>query len=702
VPEDITRMSESPLNPEQSAEEQKRQTDVEFVKHIKEKKEESKRGMDSLFRLARENIGFVEGIQWTGTNRQGVPVNMQGSAPPGTTRVIDNRTFDMARRLHARLDQPTYKPSATALTEIPQDHDAARAADDILRHLYYETKFNRRKRSMIWWEIAAGWFYIEAYFDPMAGPRIPVVKDNPLTGGFDVSEEPAGAVDFVVRSPFAVYRDTRFNEWERMQYVNIEEVAAREDVLARFSESYAKSHEGKELKDDLRDEYIDPTSYIPEVAGSTADISGIITKSPGGVKGGVKLERYYERPSQDYPKGRQGILAGSKLLYRGDLGAPDLDLPPVPFGYVQRPWAHEGKSPVGEVRGLQKVYNLTLSRWIEHVRRWAAGWLLIPTTAGIPVKGWASTVASIIRYNPGGGKPEFVQPPFGNLRAYLDLMGRIETSMEERMSLPPAMRGQMPRGAKAAKMVELLQEAADAIQAPVLADLADGFSEFWTKCLGLVIEHYSEDAILRIVGEHRRAAVTHMKSDKFKQDWRAKILVRAEAGQPLPASKIARNQLLLDLARRDLMFGPPGTVEHVRKLRDAMGLEPSMFPTDGDKDADIAHNENLRLRQGEPVQLSPIDDDQVHIVEHTDDAKAMRAADPSVDLSHHIQHIDAHRQALQIKLASRMPQPGPGAGAPGPKPSQPPAPPGIVGGGHTPTQTPLGPAGSEPQPVTRG
>jgi hypothetical protein len=290
----------------------------------------------------------------------------------------------------------------------------------------------------------------------------------------------------------------------------------------------------------------------------------------------------------------------------------------------------------------------------------------------------------------------------------LDLLGKLETSMEERMSLPPAMRGQMPRGAKAAKMVELLQEAADQIQAPVLADLADGFSEFWTKTLGLIIEHYTEAGLLRIVGEHRRAAVQYMLSDKFKSEWRSKLLVRSEAGQPLPASRIARNQLLLDLARRDLMFGPPGTVEHVRKLRDAMGLEPSMFPTDGDKDAEIAHNENRRLRHGEDVQISPIDDDQVHIVEHTDDAKSIRSADPTIDIQRHLDHIALHRTSLQAKMQSLTPpppvQPGqPGAkpglpGAPSPTPA---APPSVIGGGHSPNEQSLGPAGSEAQPVSR-
>lgn len=366
-----------------------------------------------------------------------------------------------------------------------------------------------------------------------------------------------------------------------------------------------------------------------------------------------------------------------------------------------RPWAHEGKSPVGEVRGLQKVINVVLARWIEHVRRWAAGWLLIPTTADIPVKGWASTVASIIRYNPAGGKPEFVQPPFGNLRAYLDLLGKAEQSMEERMSLPPAMRGQMPRGAKAAKMVELLQESADAIQAPVIADLADGFSIFWQKVLGLVIEHYPEELLLQICGDHRRAAIKYIKSPKFKADWKAKILVQAESGQPLPASRIARNQLILDLARRDLLFGPPGSQEHIRKLRDALGLESSMVPTENDKDAEIARNENLMLRTGRMPKISPIDDDQVHIVEHSDDAKSMRGANEDANLGPHLQHIMQHRQALQLKMASTMPTPPP-------PPPAPPGKPGAPGPAGVPAPTPPrapgkpGPvAGTEAQPVAR-
>ena len=82
-----------------------------------------------------------------------------------------------------------------------------------------------------------------------------------------------------------------------------------------------------------------------------------------------------------------------------------------------------------------------------------------------------------------------------------------------------------------------------------------------------------------------------------------------------------------------------------------------MFPTDGDKDAEIAHNENMRLQQGQQVQLSPIDDDQVHIVEHTDAAKAIRGADPSSNITLHLQHIGMHRIALQQKMADMQPKP---------------------------------------------
>ena len=674
------------LDPDQEA-----QLNSRLVNDLDLKYAGAERLMRDTHRLWKENISFIEGMQWIKV-RESAMLNVQGMSR-NRIRIADNRLLDHARRLHARLDQVSYAPTVISDSLDDGDRQSARAAQGLVRWFERTKKVRKERRKINWWIVVCGQAYVECFFDPQGGPLVEVpetdeagqpvqeqaVDDagNPafetITDelGQEVSQpimrpkmkwEPAGDVDFLSRSPFSVMRDPRFQDWRKLRWLFVDELASKDEVIGRFGDLIPG------LDKLLPQASYQTTPWMPELAAETSDIMGLPRHRPP-VEDVVNIRRYYERPSREFPQGRFVIYAGVTVLYKGPMPTPNRDFPIVPFSYMGRPWFFEGKSAIDAAKSLQRLYNRILSRMAEHLVRLPAGWLLVPVTAGIPKRSFTNETGSIIRYVPGGGKPEFVFPPFGGLAWYDKFMGRLEASMEERMALPPAVRGQLPRGARAARTVELLQEAADQIQAPVLNDIAESWATFYEISLRFIHRHFSVDRIVGIIGEDKRTEANEFLGNVLARDWNDRLSVKVEAGESLPSSKMMRIEFILTLAQRHQFFGQPGTPEYIQRLSEALDLDAGFAKLEGDIDTSIAEDENIKLLRGdEDVHVRDYDDHIAHMRTHMQMMKRLVVSGREDQADKIFPHFSVHQQKLQAlvapkaKAAAAGPQPGGGGG----------------------------------------
>lgn len=668
------------------------------------------------FRLWKENISFIEGMQWLRV-QQGAMLNVQGISR-NRIRIADNRLLDHARRLHARLDQVSYSPTVIADSLDDGDKQSARAAQAVLRWFDRRKHVRKERRKVNWWIVVCGQAYVESFFDPQGGPLIevpelgpdgqpvmePALDDvgnlvvepvvDPATG-FETGtnpvmqpkmrQEPEGDVDFLVRSPFAIRRDPRFQDWRKLRYIFVEEVAAREEVLDRFGDLVP------DLEAKVPQIQYQTMPWMPELVAETTDMMGL-PRHRAPVTDVVTLRRYYERPSKKHSQGRFVIYAGPVVLYKGPMPTPDRDFPVVPFAYMGRPWFFEGKSAVDAAKALQRLYNRIFSRFAEHLVRLPAGWLLVPVTSGIPKRSFTSETGSIIRYVPGGGKPEFVFPPFGGLAWYDRFLIRLEVSMEERMALPPAVRGQMPKGARAAKMIELLQEAADAIQAPVLNDISDSWGIFYEKILLFVHKHFSVERMVGIIGEDKASESAEFKGEILPRDWHDRLAVRVEAGESLPSSKMMRIEFILTLAKEHGFFGKPDDPDYAKRLGEALDIDAGFLKQDSDVDVSIAEDEDVRLLRGDDtVHVREYDDHLTHLRVHLQFMKRLVVSNKEDQADLILPHLQEHQTVVARLAVSQAPKSGP--------PQQPA---GQGPGGGVPGGPGGGPSPGQPTPATSG
>lgn len=682
------------VNPEDAA--QKAQLDQNLLGELEQKRTQADNAMKDTYRLWKENIAFIEGMQWIRV-RESAMLNVQGISR-NRIRIADNRLLDHARRLHARLDEVRYKPTVIADTLDDGDKMAARAAQGALRWFDRKREVSKERRRVNWWVVVCGQAYVEAYYDPQAGPVLPVPElgpddlpiqeqatddnDQPVTEpttdamGQEVQTpvmrpkmkmEPAGEVDFLVRSPFAIRRDPRFQDWRKLRYIFVEEVCSKEEVIDRFGDSFP------ELEKKIPPIQYQTTPWLPELVAETTDMLGLPKHRPA-VNDVVSLWRYYERPSKAHPQGRFIIYAPGLILYDGPMPTPDADFPVVPFQYLNRPWYLEGKSPVDAAKGLQRLFNRILSRFAEHLVRLPAGWLLVPVTSGIPKRSFTNETGSVIRYVPGGGKPEFVFPPFGGLAWYDRFLTRLESSMEDRMALPPATRGVLPKGARAARTVELLQESADAIQAPVLNDLSDSWSIFYKKILMLMHKHYTTERMITFVGEDKRAETMEFKGDVLPRDWTDRLIVQVESGESLPSSKMMRIEFILTLAQRHGFFGPAGSPEYTRKLAQALDIDAGFMSDDSTYDVSIAEDENVKMikGRGEEVHVRQYDDQLTHLRVHLMFMKRLVVSGREDEADIVLPHLQEHQAEIAKVMAAQVKGTAPSAEPDQKKPGGPP------------------------------
>jgi hypothetical protein len=609
--------------------------DTAFAATVTSRKDEGDRARRGVEKLWKECIAFIEGVQHIIADLQSpVWLNVQANAPPGSERVVNNVLFDHGRRLHAQLTRPSFAPTVSAMTDMPEDYDAARLGQALCRNAFHLQRVSQIKRALTWWIIVPGCCWVETYFDRTEGRN--------------------GRAGMVLRSPFQVYRDPRFTEWDRCRWAIVTETAARSDVLDRYAESY-EARTGRKLVDVLpKDTTVKSNTWMPEVSGRPGgDATGIMTPPPAA-KDAVTVYRYYERPSAKHPRGRHGVVVEQTTVHRSDLSTPGNRIPLTPFGYWVRPWDLEGRSPIGMSLHLQRLANYSLGRWYEHIKRWAAGYLLKDTLSGI-TRGSITNQPDIITHNPGH-PPKFEFPPFGNTQGYVAFMNFIASAIENRMALPPVMRGEMPKGNKAAKSLEILREISEEVGQPIVADLADSWVEVWKQMLGWMQQEYEDDDITSIVGADKQGVAMHFRRGSIPANWEDRILITVDTGGALPTGRLARMQTILELSRKDKLFGNPGTPEHARQLKQAIGFDAGYLESETDLDRSIAQQENTHLRMGQMLPVHEFDDDQTHIAEHLAYIKQLTiTGEPAQFTATIMQHVNQHRAQLANKHKDLQP-----------------------------------------------
>ena len=332
-------------------------------------------------------IRMLRGDQWLYWDRS---AKRLGDVPrgPREVRVTVNQMMNIERSIIARLTLNTPTPVVIPASDTIDDITKATASEMALRYFWLSDKQTRKWHEAIRWMAQTGNCGLHTYFehgyevtkaaDSMPGDEeLDGPKPDKVVGGSKVM----GRVKCDVVSPLNMFFEPGVHSPEEARWVALR--------------SYA-------TKGELKDTYPDKADKIEELSSGTEEQRyGFQDYVPDGR---IEVFEVYWRD------GRHAILSGD-LYLQTEFSEDVRDTFPVRlvrYHIIEGDlW---GQGPMVQIADLQQLYNRTRTQIHANVRLMGNPPWLIPRTADVRKGTIMNKPGGVIRFTPGGGKPEPASP----------------------------------------------------------------------------------------------------------------------------------------------------------------------------------------------------------------------------------------------------------------------------------------------------
>jgi len=419
--------------------------------------------------------------------------------------------------------------------------------------------------------------------------------------------------------------------------------------------------------------------FAPDSGGTTADTS---------LENTAVVKEYYERPTQQYPKGRLIVVANNIPLYVGDSPCEGPDMgdwhPYSECRWELVPGRFWGKSPLDDGAEIQKKLNSIDATVILTRKTMAIPQKLIPLGIGIEPGSWSGRPGLEKFYRAdgaGGAKPEVV-PAAG---VHESVFVEREKTIEDFKAITGAidiLKGDRPPGVTAASALSMLYEVGTGKLFPVLGRWKRFVECDQKKQLRLISSKYKEprpDFIRMLMLKNQELSEQEI-NNFIGSDLYDNCNVLIEAGSNIPKLQAAEQALKLEVAQT----GALGLEQPANRSQFLQDLGISGYDNDVGPDTKRAEWENDLLRDldhspdNKPVVLIT-DNHAIHQDVHGNFTKEPRFMSlPFATQQAVFAHIQEHEQmaaqaaqmqAMQAAASGQPPAPpAPSGNQPGPKP----------------------------------
>lgn len=446
---------------------------VDFVKTQFDTAYRSRSEMEIEWAMAS---AFFEGRQWfrINTNSRNL-VNLQNPNEPNRYMTV-NKIRPLIDGVVGKLTQCSPDATAVALSDAPQDRQAADEANYLVHH--YNRKFCRETqlKERVRWACVTGTSYLKIFWDTR---KEQVVPQFDATGQQILGHQLMKVGDVVeqILPCFDVYIDPSAKRDDDIRWM----IHAMIKPLSWFVDSYGDI--GKLVKPDAvmghNSGYID--SYLEGANGSgrgwvppsTARINNYDTRKLSAV-----VYEYWEKPSALYPKGRYIVSSNGVLLYAGIWPYDKRDsFPFIPLRWQPRSGTPYGYSLGFDLTSLQSTYNRVYSRLLEQFES-QKDYIMIERLSNVGADAYDNQSDDIedknriyrkVYYNRGSQPPSIQRAP-GIGGDLFPLLQMVEKDMMDIAGLHDVSQG-MAQAGTPAESVRLLQKADNTQHSYIRADI---------------------------------------------------------------------------------------------------------------------------------------------------------------------------------------------------------------------------------------
>ena len=418
-------------------------------------------------------------------------------------------------------------------------------------------------------------------------------------------------MDISVCSPFEIYPDSATHEsLQECQSL----IHARAYTVEEIKQTYGVDVEGK----DINVYSLDGTS----VSLGGLGYSGLATKLIETTRknSAIVLEKYV-KPCEKFPNGRLIIVAGDKLVYDGELPYLNGIDGKREFPFVRQICNEEvgnfwGVSMISRLIPIQRAYNAVKNRKHEYINRLTLGVLAVEDGSvdidNLEEEGLAP--GKVLVYRQGSSAPKFL----GGENVPSDFEKEEEKLLKEFNSLS---------GTSEIGSMENVSASLSGVALELLIDENETRLKFTTDSMKSAIKTMAKHILrlykqfatfprlIKIVGDDGTVDVFYFKGNDISSDD-----VQFDTDNETNDTLSQRRTMIFTLLDKGLLADEDGKISNSMKAKIMENIGFGVWDNSVDlrdlhiKNADI---ENSKLNSGKDVEVKEIDDDELHINQHT-------------------------------------------------------------------------------------
>lgn len=601
---------------------------VEEVRRDFEQRREKRKALELQWRL---NMNFLSGDQYCEITPTG-DIDDYGKQYWWQQREVFNQIASVVETRLAKLARVKTGIVVRPASDDDSDVYAAKLSTQVLKAAGESVDLVKLINAASVWSEATGTCFIKVGWDAGAGKVIGVDKK-----GGRLHE---GDLTVSIVPPFEIFPDNLLaGEPENCRSI----IHAKAYHVDEVRDIWGEEVNGEDVNVFSLD-----SSPLPDTGGYTQGVKGVnASLAPDHC---VVLEKY-TLPTRDMPDGRLTIVAADKLLYDGEL--PYINRKDGTRGYpfavmrcLDKVGCVFGASVIERLIPLQRAYNDVRNRKHEYMNRLAMGVLAVEDGSVdsdiLEEEGLAP--GKVLIYRQGSEAPRMLDPG----RIPSDFLNEEERLLSEFITVSGVSelsKYSQTYSSMSGTAISLLVEQDNTRLASTSGSLRECVKQVCYLILRAFKQFAGEKRFMRLAGENGAMQLKSFSaSDLTAED------LTFETDNELNDTLANRRNMVLQLVQLGVLQDKEGNMSERSKSRvlELLGFgnwENAADLADCQRDAAIRENAALK-ESGKRPELTDVDDDALHIEEHTKAMLSQSLGKRYLDVLG--KHIAEHRARLGI------------------------------------------------------
>ncbi len=568
------------------------------------------------------NINFLSGNQYCGVNSRGEIYDENKSYYWQNHGVFNHIAPILESRL-ARFSRVIPSVSVRPNTDDDKDVAAANGAEKLIAQAFKNSDMEGVSGKVNTWSETCGTGFYKVVWNNQGGECV---------GEIDGQKVYEGQVQILPVSPFEIFPDSLYNE-------NIKDcesiIHARAMRVKDIREKYGVIVNGEEIG----------------VFSLTGVNNSNLNKENSTLLDAALVIEKYEKPSQDYPNGRLVTVADGKLLYSGELPYLNGENESRTFPFVKqeslvKAGSFFGVSIIERLIPVQRAFNAVKNRKHEFLNRLSMGVMTVED-GSIDVDDLTEDGLSpgkVLVYRQGAKAPEIMadmtMPSDFNeeenklINEFVIVSGVSDVSSS-------ASNARLSSGSA----LEILVEQDNSRLVMTAEIIRRAFLEIARQTVRLYAQFMAGVKAVRYTDAQNNTKVLYAGKDSFKCDE-----VYLESENELLYSNSQKKDMIFRLFDSGLLTDDEGRLRPTtkEKVLSLLGYKDLDYQKGLSRlQEESANRENEIIRKGSVKNIEEIDDDKIHIDEHTRYVLSEEASLTEGQKNRFYAHVKAHKDRIE-------------------------------------------------------